>query len=98
MNSITLCAVVYSCKPSTPKGGWGTNTTIGLKGEFQYSLGCIMEDISVNKNKAKDINYSPGALILMTWKLTEDNCKFDTCLGYLVKPHLEMTQTTEYMC
>jgi hypothetical protein len=58
-----------------------------------------MEHISVNKNKVKDIDYSPGeALILMTWKLTEDNCKFVTCLGDLVKPHLEMTQTTEYMC
>ena len=57
-----------------------------------------MEHISVNKNKAKDINYSPGALILMTWKLTEDNCKFDASLGDLVKPHPEMTQTTEYVC
>ena len=57
-----------------------------------------MEHISVNKNKAKDINYSPGALILMTWKLTEDNNKFDASLGDLVKPHPEMTQTTEYVC
>ena len=33
-----------------------------------------MEHISVNKNKVKDIDYSPGeALILMTWNLTEDN-------------------------
>ena len=56
-----------------------------------------MEHISVNNNKAKD--YSPGeALILMTWNLTEDNCKFDASLGDLVKPHLEMTQTTEYVC
>ena len=58
-----------------------------------------MEHISVNKNKAKDIDYSPrGALILMTWKLTEDNCKFDAFLGCLVKLHLELTQTTEYIC
>ena len=58
-----------------------------------------MEPISVNSNKAKDIDYSPGeSLILMTWKLTEDNCKFDTCLGCLVKLHLELTQTTEYIC
>jgi hypothetical protein len=56
-----------------------------------------MEHISVNNNKAKD--YSPGeALVLMTRKLTEDNCKFDTCLGCLVKLHLELTQTTEYIC
>ena len=58
-----------------------------------------MEHISVNKNKAKDIDYSPGgALFLMSWKLTEDNSKFDASLGDLVKPHLEMTQTTEYVC
>ena len=58
-----------------------------------------MEHISVNKNKAKDINYSPGeALKLTTWNLTEDNCKFDASLGDLVKPHPEMTQTTEYAC
>ena len=56
-----------------------------------------MEHISVNNNKAKD--YSPGeALILMTWKLTEDNNKFDASLGDLVTPHQKMTQTTEYVC
>ena len=58
-----------------------------------------MEHISVNKNKVKDVDYSPGeALILMTWNLTEDNCKFDASLGDLVKPHQKMTQTTEYVC
>ena len=58
-----------------------------------------MEHISVNKNKAKDIDYSPGgALFLMSWKLTEDNSKFDASLGDLVKPHQKMTQTTEYVC
>ena len=56
-----------------------------------------MEHISVNNNKAKD--YSPGeALVLMTRKLTEDNCKFDAFLDDLGKPRLEMTQTTEYVC